>query len=438
MIVRRVIGADGRSRAYVNGQLVPLQSLREFAEFLIEIHGQQEYQHLVKRGAQRELLDEQLERSGRSGGAVADCFGRYRACRREYDALLKAAEHREVRLELLRHQLAELKAEVGTPAAIEDLFVEQKRIAGRGRLDAAARAALGAVYDADDSAHDLLARAAAALRSAGETDPASRSPRPGWPRPPSSRRRPPMPCAASSMRSTSTPRARKRSNGMRRRSKPSRASTGCRYWNCPGNATAWNRRSASSRTPRSAAQELSDQLRQLEADYRGAAGRLSAARQRAAATMSRRITDLMQELGLAGGRFLVSARPEAAEFSAHGVDQIEFLVSANPGQPAKSLAKVASGGELSRISLAVQVAAAGAAAPLCRVFDEVDSGIGGGIAEIVGRQLRRLGERRPGALRDASGAGGLAGAHPIPRLETNRRQGHADRGDAARRRRSGG
>ena len=97
---------------------------------------------------------------------------------------------------------------------------------------------------------------------------------------------------------------------------------------------------------------------------------------------------------MAGGRFAVSVAPSADGVGPHGRDDIEFLVSANPGQPLKSLAKVASGGELSRISLAVQVASAGrTAASLCMVFDEVDSGIGGAVAEIVGRQLRALGER---------------------------------------------
>jgi DNA repair protein RecN (Recombination protein N) len=102
----------------------------------------------------------------------------------------------------------------------------------------------------------------------------------------------------------------------------------------------------------------------------------------------------MQELGMAGGRFAVSVTASADGVGATGGDDVEFLVSVNPGQPLKSLAKVASGGELSRISLAVQVAAAAhTAASLCMVFDEVDSGIGGAVAEIVGRQLRALGER---------------------------------------------
>ena len=95
-----------------------------------------------------------------------------------------------------------------------------------------------------------------------------------------------------------------------------------------------------------------------------------------------------------GGKFEIVLQPlPGDELSAHGLERIEFLVSANPGLPAKPLAKVASGGELSRISLAVQVAAAHRHAQTCMIFDEVDAGIGGGVAEIVGRQLRELGER---------------------------------------------
>ena len=118
---------------------------------------------------------------------------------------------------------------------------------------------------------------------------------------------------------------------------------------------------------------------------------MTEARSRAGEALGAEITALMQSLGMAGGRFAVSIEAALEEFGPHGGDSIEFLVSANPGQPLKSLGKVASGGELSRISLAVQVAAAGGTDSLCRVFDEVDSGIGGAVAEIVGRQLRSLG-----------------------------------------------
>jgi DNA repair protein RecN (Recombination protein N) len=139
--------------------------------------------------------------------------------------------------------------------------------------------------------------------------------------------------------------------------------------------------------------ELQRQLAALTLEYAAAAGRLTQARTRAAEELGTQISRLMQTLGMAGGRFAVSVTPADGEFAAYGVDDIEFLVSANPGQALKGLAKVASGGELSRISLAVQVAAAAKGSSLCMVFDEVDSGIGGAIAEIVGRQLRELGVR---------------------------------------------
>src|SRR6202042_3201159 len=171
LVVRRVIGADGRSRAYLNGQLVPIQALRELAEFLIEIHGQQEFQHLVSRAAQRELLDERLSTPALKI-SVAEAFERYSTSRREFEALKTAAENRDARLDLLRYQLRELKAEVSTAAAIEELFADQKRVAARGRLSVAARTALTAVYESDgDSAHDLLGKATTALRSVSDIDP---------------------------------------------------------------------------------------------------------------------------------------------------------------------------------------------------------------------------------------------------------------------------
>jgi len=116
------------------------------------------------------------------------------------------------------------------------------------------------------------------------------------------------------------------------------------------------------------------------------------ARESAAERLADQVTLLMQVLGMAGGKFAVSVTRGDSEFSSSGSDEVEFLVSANPGQPAKSLAKVASGGELSRIGLAVQVAGTPRTSSLCMVFDEVDAGIGGAVAEIVGKQLRELGE----------------------------------------------
>ncbi|HWY95163.1 MAG TPA: DNA repair protein RecN [Steroidobacteraceae bacterium] len=393
LVVRRVIGADGRSRAYVNGQMVPMQALRELAEFLIEIHGQQEFQRLVNRGAQREMLDEHLADRGLRE-AVSELYERYRARRRDFESLKSAAENRDSRLDLLRYQLAELKAEVTTVAAIEELFVDVKRVAGRGRLASAARTALTAAYEADgDSAHDLLGRAHAALRQVGDADPAL--------------------APAAKLLEEAMINTREAAEALRH------------YLDVldidPARQEEIERHAAAlealGRKHRVGVLDLPEQLSRIEAElaaldnaelslaaleaelatltreYRAAAQRLTSARKAAADHLSRHITQLMQGLGMAGGRFAVSITPNDTEFGAQGSDDIEFLVSANPGQAPKSLARVASGGELSRISLAVQVAAAAKTSALCMVFDEVDAGIGGAVAEIVGRQLRDLGER---------------------------------------------
>ena len=393
VIVRRVIGADGRSRAYVNGQLVPLQALREFAEFLIEIHGQQEFQHLVKRSAQRELLDEHVSDDDLTG-VLAALYERYRQCRRDYESLKAAAESREARLDLLRYQAAELKAEVTTVAAIEELFVEQRRIAGRGRLATAARTALAAAYEDDDAnAYDLLGKASAALRAVADADPALAQPA--------------QLLAESSINAREAAEALRhyldaldmdpaRQEQIERQAAALEALARKHRLNVLELPAQSLRIEQEIHTLANAERSLADceqQLTVLTRDYGLAAERLTQARKRAAETLSDRITDLMQSLGMAGGRFAVSVEPSEDQFGPNGRDDVEFLVSANPGQPLKSLAKVASGGELSRISLAVQVAAAANTGALCMVFDEVDTGIGGAIAEIVGRQLRALGER---------------------------------------------
>lgn len=393
LIVRRVIGADGRSRAYLNGQLVPVQSLRELGEFLIEIHGQQEHQRLMRRGAQRELLDERLK-DRTLLAEVRDIHERLRELGGEYAALKEAAQNREARLDLLRYQQAELEAEVTTAAAIEELFAEQKRIAGRGRLGAAASAALDAVYESDHaSAHDLLAKAAAGLRAAADADPALAAP--------------------ASLLAEAAILAREAAGSLRhyldaldvdpaRQEEIERKAAALE-------ALARKHRLAVTELPAQLARTaeeirrlgaaethlaaLEERLAQCRREFAAAAERLTRARRQAAEALGGEVTALMQELGMAGGRFAVEVAPGGGESGPHGLDEIEFQVSANPGQPLRSLARVASGGELARISLAIQVAAAAGAGAPCMVFDEVDAGIGGAVAEIVGRQLRALGER---------------------------------------------
>ena len=393
VVMRRVMGADGRSRAYVNGQLVSVQALRELAEFLIEIHGQQEFQHLVSRGAQRELLDERLSDPAVKS-TVADLYGRLHACRREFEALKSAAEDRDARLELLRYQLRELNAEVSTAAAIEELFADQKRIAGRSRLGEAARAALSATYESEgDSAHDLLGRAQSALRSVSDLD--AQLGDAGK-----------LLGEASILTQEAADALRRylddldidpaRQDEIERRAAALEALARKHrvgVLELPAQRTLVEQELLKLDNLQLSLAAIEKQLAELTRDYRAAARTLSAARTAAAQELEQQVTRLMQALGMAGGRFAVTVEPSDSEFAATGSDDVEFLVSANPGQPAKSLAKVASGGELSRISLAVQVAGRAGNSALCMVFDEVDAGIGGAVAEIVGKQLRELGER---------------------------------------------
>ena len=393
VVVRRVMGADGRSRAYVNGQLVSVQALRELAEFLIEIHGQQEFQHLVSRGAQRELLDERLSDPA-AKSTVADLHGRYHACQREFEALKAAAEDRDARLELLRYQLRELNAEVSTAPAIEELFADQKRIAGRSRLGEAARAALSATYESDgDSAHDLLGRAQSALRSVSDLD--ARLGDAGK-----------LLGEASILTQEAADALRRylddldidpaRQDEIERRAAALEALARKHrvgVLELPAQRTLVEQELLKLDNLQLSLAAIEKQLAELTRDYRAAARALSAARTAAAQELEQQVTRLMQALGMAGGRFAVTVSPSDSEFAATGSDDVEFLVSANPGQAPKSLGKVASGGELSRISLAVQVAGRAAASALCMAFDEVDAGIGGAVAEIVGKQLRELGER---------------------------------------------
>jgi DNA repair protein RecN (Recombination protein N) len=393
LILRRVIGADGRSRAYVNGQVVPLQALRELAEHLLEIHGQQEFQHLVSRAAQRDLLDERLTTPALKQH-VAERFARYDGCRREFAALKAAADDREARLELLRYQLRELKGEVSTVSQIEELFADQKRVAARSRLGEAARTALTAAYDSDGgSAHDLLGKAGAALRAAADIDAELG--------------------ASAKLLSEAAILTQEAAEALRRYLDdldidPARQdeiehraaaleSLARKHrigvLELPDQLARTGQEVAALDNVQMSLAALDQQLAQATQEYRAAAQRLSEARRSAAQLLGVQVSKLMQTLGMAGSEFAVRVDPSEQEFSAAGSDEVEFLVSANPGQPLKSLAKVASGGELSRISLAVQVAGRTASSAVCMVFDEVDAGIGGAVAEIVGRQLRELGER---------------------------------------------
>jgi len=394
LVLRRVIGRDGRSRQYVNGQALPAQSVRALGELLIDIHGQQEFQSLVVRDTQREIVDDHGVAARLTEG-VAALAGEWRECESQRVRLAGQAEDRSARLELLRYQVFELEAlGLGTGEA-EALVEERNRLANRGRLAESAQGALALLYEGDgEDAHTLGARAAGLLRTAATLD---------------GRLAPALRLVEESLINLREAGAElgtylegldadpARQDLVERRlaaiedlARKHRVDAG----SLPGKLEELRGLLAALEQSESALGGLDARLADLRSRYSAAAAQLSDARRVAARKLSATVTGLMRQLGMPGGRFEIAVETSVgAEPQSSGADRIEFLVSANPGEPPKPVARVASGGELSRISLAVQVAAAGRRARNCLIFDEVDAGIGGGVAEIIGRKLRELGER---------------------------------------------
>jgi DNA repair protein RecN (Recombination protein N) len=393
-ILRRVIARDSRSRAFINGQPVPLQTLRELGEQLVDIHGQQEFLSLMRPVAQLTLVDAH----GRHEALVQqtrESHARWSSLQDEFSELEAAGRDRDARLELLRYQVRELEALALGRDELPELMAEQRRHANSGRLVEGAHQALEVVYENDSfSAHEAVARALAALRGITALDPRLMD--------------------TEKLLEEARIGLREVADSLRRYLDSMEVDPERQDW--------VERRVATieelARKHRLPAEELPAHLEQLtielgrleshesalesirqnlltaRADYAACAGKLSAARTSAAAALTRDVSRLMQTLGMTGGRFQAAITSDAnREPAPAGLDLAEFLVSANPGQPLKPLARVASGGELSRISLAIQVAALGRAITPCVVFDEVDAGVGGAVAEIVGRQLGALSER---------------------------------------------
>jgi DNA repair protein RecN (Recombination protein N) len=395
-VLRRVVAADGRSRAYVNGQAMPVQSLRQLGETLVDVHGQMEYQSLVRRSAQRELLDQSGEHKELLAD-VTDAWRTWSQVKEERDRAAASAQDREARLELLRYHVGELKALDLKEGEADELASERQRLSQRGRLASGAREIIQLLREAEEvSAEQAISRALSTARHVSELDPQFA----------------PM----TKLIDESLIALREGVEAVERYESDLDADPQRQEW-VEQRLAAMESIARKHRveiggllTLQSELQEEFQRLDSLEASmaqiekkleqaqqkFRAACTKLTTARQSAARSLSTNISSLMQTLGMPGGKFQIDVRPADAP-GATGADEIEFMVSANPGQPPRPLAKVASGGELSRISLAIQVAAvqsdAMADSLACLVFDEVDAGVGGGVAEIVGRQLRTLGER---------------------------------------------
>lgn len=393
-ILRRTISREGGSRGYINGRVVTLQQLRELGELLVDIHGQHQHQSLMRRDAQRLLLDEYAG-NGTLAAELTHIHRDWKKRKADLDTLREQAESREARLDFVRYQAQELEALSLRPGEWQELEEEHGRLSNMDKLLGTTQNAVTALEDDDHAVVGLLGTLAHELESVKQFDPALGN--------------------AAEMLGNAVIQVEESAAELRR------------FLNNveldPERLTELDQRMSSlyevARKHRITPEELPDmlagfqeELNQLEnadlhvdqlqreldtltAQYTKVAKRLSDGRAKAAKTLSQRVSAAMQELGMPGGRLEVALQPlEDKTLSANGLERVEFLVAANPGQSPKPLAKVASGGELSRISLAIQVITSQIGGIPTLIFDEVDVGIGGGIAEIVGEKLRTLGERR--------------------------------------------
>ncbi|SEO55217.1 DNA repair protein RecN [Aquisalimonas asiatica] len=390
-MLRRVIQASGRSRAFINGRPVPLQHLRELGEFLVDIHGQHEHQSLMRRDVQRMIVDNHAG-NGELLTETARLHRSMQECEQAMEALRGGFEDQDARRDLLAYQTRELEGLDLSPEALESLDAEHRRLAHAGTLAEAGQRLLQALYEDETSAQSIIGQAVREVeglldKDAGLSD-------------------------IHEQLAGAQAQLEEAVDGLRRHldnleMDPARlAEVEERISTLSDLARKHNVREQELGDVYEALRtelddlehsgerlaELQQQHDQLRERYQGIAEQLRAARQAAADTLSGAVTAQLGELSMAGAAFHVDVTPRSSDApTPHGLDDIAFQVRTNAGQPFGPLNRIASGGELSRLSLAIQVAAAGTTRIPTLIFDEADSGIGGGVAEVVGRQLRALG-----------------------------------------------
>jgi DNA repair protein RecN (Recombination protein N) len=391
LMLRRVVDSGGRSRAYINGSPATAQQLREVGEWLVDIHGQHAHQSLLRTEAQRQLLD-----SHAGLGAVArDVAAAFRQWR-DTELLLRAASEGAEALQREREQLEWQVGELDALAFSEDewatLDLEHRRLGHAASLIDGAQFALAVLAEDDAACERQIDSVATRLANLAEYDPALAEV---------------AALVASVQAELSEAVSTLRRYADRVDLDPSRLaeierrmdavmSNARKYrvqpQELPGLLAGWKKRLAEL--------DASTDLAALESRVAAArevffklAATLSVGRKAAAVEMGQAVSAVMRQLALSSGRFEVALLPVDGG-AAYGLEQVEFRIGGLAGNEAKPLAKVASGGELSRISLAIQVLTSRSASVPTLIFDEVDVGIGGGVAEIVGRLLHELGGER--------------------------------------------
>jgi DNA repair protein RecN (Recombination protein N) len=393
--LRRVIGSEGRSRAFINGQPVTLQDLKILGGFLIDIHGQHAHQSLLEAGNQRELLDAHagLEELAKR---VSSCYAAWQRAEQDLAARRDASADRTAQLEVLRFQLAELEALAPVAGEPDSLRVERDRLANTDRLLGGVGGVLDGLFDNEASAaYAAVVRARHELERLVPHDPVLRS---------SSEQLGAIEIGLREIESALN-RYRERVEADPARlefleERLAKFRSLARRHECAEAGVAEmlvtvRARAAALAGGEESLESLAAKVAHARSEYFAAAARLTAGRTKHAAKLGKAVSAQLAELGMPHGDFRVALEPKHEERAdGTGMERVEFQVRLNPGQPFGPLAKMASGGELSRISLAIEVVRSGASRVPTFVFDEVDAGVGGSVAEIVGRKLNQLGTNR--------------------------------------------
>lgn len=391
LLLRRVVDAGGRSRAYINGSPATVQQLREVAENLVDIHGQHAHQSLLRADSQRALLDGHAGLS-ELARAVAAGFLVWRNAEKSLKDVAASGEALLREREQLEWQARELETLAVSAAEWSELESEHQRLAHAASLIEGSHFALATLSDGDAACEHLIDVVAARLETLAAFDPALQevagllqSVQAELSEAVSSLRRY---ADRADLDPERLAEVERRIDAVHSCSRKYR----CQPGELPALLAGWQVRLIEIGEAADLA-VLEAKARAARDSYRFLAEKLSLGRQQAAQQLSSAVSELMRQLALGSGNLQV-ALVALEEGAACGLEQVEFRVSGLSGNEARPLAKVVSGGELSRISLAIQVVTSRSASVPTLIFDEVDVGIGGGVAEIVGRLLRELGQER--------------------------------------------
>ncbi len=389
VLLRRVIDNAGRSKVFINGIAATAAQLRELGEMLIDIHGQHAHQSLLKTDAQRVLLDSQAGLQDEVK-AVASAFKNWRALAKQREEFETNAKNVLLERERLEWQVGELEKLAPKAGEWDEINNEYNRLSHAASLMEGAQEALTAISESDD--HPMLSQLSALNLKLGKLADIDAALKPVL-----DVLEPAQIQLQEAVYALNDYLGRVELDPARLREVETRLgdlhSTARKFHVAP-NDLPQEYESLSAQLKQLADASDLDALRaqeeKLKAAYMTAAQKLSKARNKAAKALGDAVTAAMQDLSMAGGRFAVALNP--CEPASYGLEQVELMVAGHAGTTPRPLAKVASGGELARIALAISVITSSATATPTLIFDEVDSGIGGGVAEVVGRLLKRLGQ----------------------------------------------